>query len=334
MSAQPAQDQARSPAPPGRGLSTWFVGFYLCLALVLTWFHGVTVNFGEHQADRAERHALVLARDGDAPWTYRLLVPHLAEGIRPVFETAGAGPKQALELAYLTWRFVFTASLLALFHRYLTAWLELPWVLTGTVLLAALQAPSYAYYWFQPDSTPDLVLWILAALLTISRRDAWLFPLVSLGVLNRETVLFAVFIHGAIRWGGEARSETITRCLGLVGTWLVGFLVVRHYVGPAPWAGGSSPAGYLYANLTHPDWLLYAGAFFGVLWLVPFFTWRSQPAELRRLALVLLPYLGLQLAFGRIREVRLLVPLALVLIPMAVLALRRRLEPGEPGGTS
>jgi hypothetical protein len=63
--------------------------------------------------------------------------------------------------------------------------------------------------------------------------------------------------------------------------------------------------------------------FLGGLLVVPWSGWSRRPPELRRLALVLwLTYVPLQLVFGRIREVRLLLPLAIALIPLALLALR------------
>ena len=101
---------------------------------------------------------------------------------------------------------------------------------------------------------------------------------------------------------------------------------VRWWAGSQGWSHGSTPLGMLMANLTQPAWLFYAFVFFGVLWVIPFLGWRRWPRELRYLAVVMLPYLGLQMLFGRIREVRLLLPSSLVLIPMFLLYIREAYE--------
>ena len=309
-----------------RAILALYLGLALCLAL----FHGSIQNFGPRQDDRAERHAQVLSHAGEAPWTYRLLVPTLAEIVRPVPEGLGASPKDALEASYLLWQFLFTAALFLAFHRYLTIWLDPVWALAANLFFIALQGPAFAYHWFQPDSLPDLLVWVAAAVLSLGppgRRDFWLFPLVLVGAVNRESALFLVAIHGAFRWGREPTKDLCFRGLALAACWLVVFLGVRRLVGSHGWAHGGTPWSYFLANITNPDWLLYAASFFGVLWLAPFVGWGRQPAGLRRLAVLMIPYLALQFAFGRIREVRLLLPLSLVLIPLGALWLRSALLP-------
>lgn len=324
------------PSPSGaRAVVALFLGLALCLSL----FQASILNFGPRQADRAERHQLILERQGDAPWTYRVLMPALAQVTSRVPQSLGVEPRDAVEVGYVTWQVVFTAALLLAFHRYVATWLDPPWALATGLLFAALQAPSYAWYWFQPDSLPDLLLWVLVANLSLGppalpsgerkSADGWLFPLVLVGTLNRETAVFAVALHGLLRWGREPWKALLLRCLALGACWLAVFLGVRRWVGEHGWAHGGTPLGYLQANFTHPTWLLYAASFFGILWLAPWVRRSGQPVELRRMALLMVPYLVLQLLFGRIREVRLLLPLSLALLPLGALWLRERLTPRQ-----
>jgi hypothetical protein len=123
------------------------------------------------------------------------------------------------------------------------------------------------------------------------------------------------------------------RC-GLLGlTWAATFTGLRLVVGPASWVNERTPLSFLLDNLSRPNWIGFAAVFFGVLWWIPVLGWREFPRELRRLALLLTPYLVLQFLFGRIREVRLLLPLSIALIPMALLYIRARLGDDPPGET-
>jgi hypothetical protein len=312
-----------------RKLSWIHLALYLGLALLLVQLHGESINFGPKAGKRAERHEQIISGQGEAPWVYRLAVPWTAELSGRVVQLAGLPERRAVEWGYLIWRFVFTAGLFLLFHRYLGHWLPPPWPVAGTLLLVALHGPSYLHYWFQPASSLDLLLWVAAAVLTLEGRWRWLFPLILLGSLNRETSVFIALIHGALLWGRGPLRPLVLRMVGLGGCWALGFFAVRLWSDSGGWAHGSHPLGMLLANLGNPGWLLYALSFWGVLWLLPILRWSRLPVGLRALLLVSLPYLALQLLFGRIREVRLLLPLALALIPVLLLELRDR--SGERG---
>jgi hypothetical protein len=309
-----------------RRLPATHLALYLGLALLLTQLHGEWVNFGPNSGKRAERHEQIIRGEGEAPWVYRVVVPWTAELTGRVIEKAGLPKQRAVEYGYLIWRFVFTFGLFLLFHRYLGHWVPPPFPLLGTVLLAGLHGPAYAHYWFQPASSLDLLLWVVAAVLTMERRWVWLFPLILLGGLNRETSVFIVLIHGALLWGREPLRPVLLRTVGLAACWALPFMGVRLLSDATGWAHGSNPVGMLVANLTHPGWLLYALCFWSVLWALPFLRWRRLPRNLKALLLVLVPYLVLQLLFGRIREVRLLLPLALALVPVGLLALQEQLR--------
>lgn len=307
-----------------RRLGWTHIALYLGLALLLVQLHGEWINFGPKAGKRADRHQQIVSGQGEAPWVHRLAVPWAAELTGRAISVAGFPKQRSVELAYLFWRWVFTFGLFLLFHRYLGHWVPPPWPLLGTLLLVGLHGPSYSHYWYQPASALDLLLWVACAVLTLERRWTWLFPLILLGSFNRETSVFIVLIHGALLWGQMPVRPLLLRMAGLGACWALPFVAVRLVVDAAGWAHGSSPWGMLLANFSHLDWLLYALCFWGVLWVLPGLHWRQLPRQLRALVVVLLPYLALQLAFGRIRELRLLLPLALALVPVLLLTLRER----------
>ncbi len=310
----------------GRWPSSRAAALYLGLALLLTQVHAYQVNFGEHERQRSVRHEKVLDGRGESPWVYRTLSPRLAEATRTPLAVV-ISPQVALEASYLGWRLVWTALFLWLFHRWLREWVDAAWATAGTLLAAALHAPSYRFYWFQPDSPLDLVVWTAAAWCSRTGRDAWLYPLVFFGTLNRETAVFALVIHGALRWGEEPRRRLLLRLAGLFAAFAIPFFGIRAWIGPQPASVAVGEA--LRAN-ANPEWLAYAAAFLGALWVLPWIG-RDRPRALVRLAQALMiTYLPLQFLFGRIREVRLLLPLAVALIPLALLALREERREGPP----
>ncbi|MBP7147820.1 MAG: hypothetical protein KBD01_09760 [Acidobacteria bacterium] len=308
-SAPPSVDE-RLLSPRSVRLLLW-VG----LALLLALFHASRVEFGG-AADQLERHERILAGAGQSPWGYRVLSPLLAEVAAAPLEAAGLPRSAAVRGAYVASRFAWTLALLVLFRRYLAHWFASPWPLAGTLLLAALHPPSFAWYWFAPDSPLDLAIWAAVAVATVERHDRWLLPLVLLGALNRETVVFAAGVHAALRYGEEPWPRLARRTAALLLAWAVPFVGLRLLLGPLEWSGGGTVGRYLAANFGGPSWPAWAAALWGVAWILPLLTWRSLPRPWRRLLLVFVPYVLLQFLFGRIREVRLFLPLALVLVPV------------------
>lgn len=307
----------RSTLP--RGL--WWL--YAGLALLLTFVHAYTVNLpGGNERLRRGRHQEIVELRGKAPYGYRLLVPVVIETAHARLIAAGMAERPARESGYLVVRFAATFAAILLFHAFLRGWYEPAWAVAGTLLFVALHPPSYLHYWFQPASSVDLVAWLVAARLAQRHASAWwLVPLVAIGAFNRETVVFAPLVYLALRtpraWSvaGLAPVATAFACWALVFVALRWWIVGDQPAVVTPWQ-------VMRENVGHPSWYAYAGAFFGAMWVLPAARWREAPAELRALALVLVPYLGLQLVFGRVREVRLLLPLSLLLVPYALDYLR------------
>jgi hypothetical protein len=306
------------------------LALYLGLSIVLTSLHAYLVNYGEHKALRKERHERLMENDGEAPWAYRILSPAAAQGVSEVIAPFTARKLDAREGGYLFWRWGFTFAFFVAFHRYLERWMEPVWAFAGVLLAAALHGPSFVHYWFQPDSPVDLLVWTLAALLTLQKKDLWLFPLIFIGTLNRETACFVVPIHLALRWGQEPLLKLAIRCAVLSLLWLAPYLALRELIHVKAWAGGKSVLELFLDNVTNGEWILYALSFLGAWFWLPLVRPRVVPLPLWRLMAVMLPYIALLLAFGRIREVRLFLPLLLSFGPAALLVLRDALTENRP----
>ena len=305
---------------------------YLGLALSLTSFHAFQINFGPKEDLRTQRHTRIVAMEGgQQPWAYRVAVPTVAERrIEPVVRAIGADPDESREYAYLVVRFAATWLTLLLSHALIRRFTTEQMALSGTLLIGALHGPSVEHYWFQPASGPDHVLWLTTALLTLSRRDPWIYAVVFLGAFNRETIVFAIPIYLALRWGTESYRRTLERTLVMGLLWLLPFLWLRGTVElryrPSP-----TVKEYAWRNFTDFEWQFYALAFAGAWFVVPLLGWKLLPRSLRALMGMMVPYLALVLAFGRIREVRLLLPTTVAFVPATMVVLNAWLRQGaEP----
>ncbi|HCH62432.1 MAG: hypothetical protein CL927_15950 [Deltaproteobacteria bacterium] len=300
---------------------------YLGLSLSLTSFHAFQVNFGPKEEVRAQRHTRIVAmEEGLSPWAYRVAVPIAVERrIEPALRTIGVDPEESREYAYLVVRFAATWLTLLLSHALIRRFTSDQMALGGTLLIGALHGPSIEHYWFQPASGPDHVLWLTTALLALSKRDAWVYAVVFLGAFNRETIVFAIPIYLALRWGTEEYRRTLERTFVMGLLWLLPFIWLRGVV-ELRYSLTPTVHEYAWQNFTNFEWQFYAFAFAGAWGVVPLLGWRLLPRPLRALMCMMVPYLALVLAFGRIREVRLLLPTTVAFVPAAMVVLNAWLK--------
>ena len=316
-----------SPKRPSPTWKVWLalVLLYGLLAGNLTSLHAFAVNFGPKEGMRAERHALIVSMEGgDKPWAYRVGVPMAVEHpLRDIAKAVGAEDPDAREYPYLVIRFLATFLVLLQTHLLIEVFASRRMAMVGALWVAALHGPSFEHYWFQPASEPDHALWLTAALLTIRRRDRWLFPLLLLASLIRETSIFIVALHVALRWKEEHPQRTVLRALALAVVWAGPFLWLREVVVLGPPEDNHNVAYYLKKNLFNFEWIWYAFSFVGPWIILPLLGIRHVPPQLRRMMAVLVPYIVLVFAFGRIREVRLWLPLTVAWVPAAVVVLNQ-----------
>lgn len=293
----------------------------LCLTILQIHVNEIDLN-AEHYAENAFRHFQIVHLDpaGESPWAYRLLTPLIAEVFVRFLQLLGFKPEYAVANAYIVVRSVFTLSFFVLFERWMRRWVRWPWAVAGTLMVVALEPSTYRFYGFEPDSPLDLLVWTSVAVLTIEERFEALPWIVAVGTFNRETALFAVLVHVALRWGQEPRRDLLVRAAQLFACWLVPFVGLRVGLGLRPWS--ADLFGVMGNNLSF-NWAMYALGFLGAMCAIAFVRFRRRPPALQRLiGLLILTYVPMQFVFGRIREVRLFLPLALALVPLAMLTLQ------------
>src|SRR5947209_5978461 len=155
---------------------------FLCAAISagLALLHWRTVDMRD-QAFQLEWHRAIVSGHGPYPEQYRILRFRIAD----LLMRAGL----SLPWAYGLLRFSFTTASLLIFYRFLRAWFEPLHALLGFFMAAAILPFSYLYYGMQVTDPLNMLVFFLAAWAIRDGRDNWLFPLVAVGMLNRETVI-------------------------------------------------------------------------------------------------------------------------------------------------
>jgi hypothetical protein len=311
---------------------TWpsrrWCAIYAGIALALTAVEARMIQWGAHHADRAVRHAQILGGAGESPWVYRVLSPQLAEATRGLLHRV-TPTVDALEWSYAGWYALWLVAFFVLFHRWLSLWAGpagARWPVVGVGLAAALHLCTYRFYWFSPDAPLDLVGWVGAAWLggaAPAIRDRWLVPWIFFGALNRETAVFAAILAGVRAFDALPARAAMGRLMAWIAAFLVPYTAIRYGIGSRPAA--VHPWGALRANLD-PDWAVPA-ALFTLPWLGAA-AWAlrnpSVPRVLRwSFVAVVSAYVPLVLLFGRVRELRLWLPLLIVAVPLLPFARRR-----------
>jgi hypothetical protein len=258
----------------------------------------------------------MLSGQAGAPNQYRMLTPWLAEALRSLI------PNRDLLGAYFLIRALATWLALWLLDRYLRTWFAASAAVGGALLLAALI--PLTYYRVVQESDPVNLAVVVAGFLAVSRRPQagesdrawlWLIPLMLVGTLNRETTAMLPAVYFLGRWREEPTARVLTRAGLLAACWgaVYGGLL-WHYGRKAYY---TEPF-MLGANLG--SWLptTFALLFFGALWVLPFLALRRHPPTLLRRTIWLLPpFVALQYLVGVVQEVRLFLPLAPIIIPLA-----------------
>ena len=243
--------------------------------------------------------------------------------------------------AYILQRWLFILLAFICFHFYLRKWFSTKLAFAGVIFLAAIM--PLAYFNELQESTPLLLVTFLVGLWAIrEHRNGWYVAVMALGPANNETVLIlpaVFFLYNFKRFElGHVLRLSLTTLAGALPAYLV--VVTIRYINwnrprlaPA-WQGsenlhgiweqlGTSPLDYWNAKYFY---LLFI---FGAFWVYAFLNYSKKPLFLRRTALIIPLFILVHMATSIISEVRLMLPLSFVIIPLAFFYLFPETMEGE-----
>jgi hypothetical protein len=228
----------------------------------------------------------------------------------------------SIEHSYMLQRFLFVSLALICFHIYLRRWFDARISFCGVLILAAIIPLTFRIGDLQ-ESSPLLLLTFLLGLWTIREDRKILITAVFLiGGINNETMLILPlvyllynFIALDIRRIAILCRDTFLVSLPMV----IAVGTIRYINRDRPVRGGSwqlpnNLEGLLNGSVLHWGFLF----LFGVLWAYALLHYQSKPLFLKRAFLMTPFFIAAHLAAGIITEVRLMLPLGFIVIPMAL----------------
>lgn len=231
--------------------------------------------------------------------------------------------------AYILQRLLFVFLAFVAFHFYLRKWFDKGLAFAGVVTFAAIMPLSY--FNDLQESTPLLLLTFVLALWAIrEQRVGWYMLILSLGAINNETMLILPSVFFFYNFKSFEPRHLLRLSLITLGSCLPAYLLVgtiryinrdRPHLGGA-WHWPDNIKGiWDHLNLPLLDYsqasYLYIFFIFGAFWVYAFLKYSNKPLFLRRAALMIPFFIFAHLLTGRIHEVRQMLPLSFIIIPMA-----------------
>jgi hypothetical protein len=285
--------------------------------LIKIWFTPSWFKWLEHN------HAASLKFEFTNNEQSRLLQFYVPEFFHQVFGTT-------IQHSYALARLIFVFLTYLCFHRYLRKWFSVAESFVGVALLAAII--PFTYMDDLQESSPLLLLLFLLALQAIrDERTGWLLMVFFVGGLTNETMLIlpGVYFFYQLRFDSWKQVLIPAGKAILVGLPLLVTLVpIRYLTRDRPVLGG----GFHWPDNLEGIWrdlsvnpLDMAGArsvffilLFGILWYYALFHYAEKPLFLRRASWMVPFFILAHLITGKIDEPRQMIPLAFIIIPMAM----------------
>lgn len=274
---------------------------------------------------RLELHNQIIAGTAPSPYRYRILVPFAAEVLTKALSVLWS-TKAAFLRSYALYDLLAVFFLLAMLFFWLRIWFNREQALVGVLFVAGTMPIALQDHYFQPWSLLEAGLFS-AALLAIHKKRYWLLAfLVALASLNRETAVFiplafllTIEIKSHLNTNSQDDWSPILQFVGLLLIWALVFWGLRYFRGSAPPI--ETIAGLLALNATKGS-LFYTfvngSLFLGGLWVFALLGFRYAPSFIKRVALIVPFYLMTVMVWGVWHEVRLLLPLYPVLVPLGL----------------
>lgn len=283
------------------------------LAVTPVWFNGKLES----------NHELLLAFQYTNNEQSRLLQYYIPEVFHSAFGLS-------IPNAYILqrWLFIFLAFLG--FHFYLRKWFDSSVAFAGVAFLAAIMPLSYQNH--LQESASLLLLTFGLALWAIREHKTIGYALILfIGALNNETILVLPMVYFCYNFRSWEIRQVLHLSLLTIGTCLPAYLTagtIRYITRDRPHLGGAwhlpDNIQGLFQNLKFTPLEYFKAEYlfiifiFGVFWLLAFRHFSQKPLFLKRAWLVIPVFITIHFLTGITKEVRQMLPLSFIIIPMAL----------------
>lgn len=309
-----------------------YIGLLLIFSVsaVLGYIHFLKVDLPNGEARFELHNEIIKGKEGKAlsPDRYRVLIPFMVEIIRRgCFLDTLFSKNKAFLLSYAMYDLLAIFFTLAMLFVWLRTWFSNERALIGVLFVASTIPIALKDDYFQPWSLMEPGLFAAALLLIYKRRLGLLALLTLLASLNRETAVFIPFaflfanldVVNIFCGRKKIQWKAVFYFVAIFSEWAVIFLGLRYFLGIAPYV--LTIGKIISLNLTRSR-LFYTvingGLFLGGFWILTVLGFRHAPSFIKRVTFLVPFYLATVMIWGLWNEVRLLMPLYPILIPLGL----------------
>lgn len=279
-----------------------------------------------HLEERMRLHSEIMDGTAPFPYRYRVLVPVtcqlLWKGLSKVLPS-----RKAFLVSYALLNLATILFLLTMLYFWLVVWFSREIALIGVLFVASTIPVAFRDHFFQPWSFLDAGLFT-AGLLAIYGKRYYLLGLITvLAAFNRETSVFIplAFLIGTLGMSdlrlktAEVVKKTLAPFGCYIALWALIFFGLRYGLGHLP---HFVDAAALFSKNTAPDSLMRfvvnGTLFLGAFWILALLGIKHAPIFVRRVSWIVPLYLSVFFMWGVWYEVRLLMPLYPLVIPLGL----------------
>jgi hypothetical protein len=307
-------------------LSWLTTGICLSVMIWLTTYFQLTIhNLDEWIGGGVAQHNLTIDGVAGDPWQYRVLADYLLEALFRAIAAAGA------QVVYLRGFVIFRLGQEALIFTLGLAYLRKLGLsnnaaLVGLSILMVGMVFSQETTGFRVDTYADVAFYLLAGILTLSRRYMWLIPVTALAATNRETSVLIPFLplaHVHLRQPLAAPNRPIYRAIALSLAAFVAVQIALHLAFGPQGPSGTTGVEMVQRNLSNDDTFVRMTETLGVLPLLTIAWLPRLPRFIQTLFVLMVPaWFAVHLWGSILIETTLfMVPFIMVFIPAALLTI-------------
>lgn len=295
-------------------------------ALVVTYVYVIRVDRPNLNA-RIILHQQIIEGKALSPYQYRVLVPFAIQYMLAIFANSSWESLSTFLITYAIYELGAIFLLFLSLFYWLKIWFSQEISLLATLFVASTISIALQDHYYQPWSLLEPTFLSISLIAIHYKRYSLLFPLTLLATLNRETGIFIplALLVQIVDWPPRRIQRTkFLLTVGLLLTWAGTFISLRFLRGNVPHE--VSLAALLAQNTRLLEigkaafnWLTFLGGF----WYFILFGLKNTPSFMKRLIWLVPLYIVPVLIWGVWREVRLLMPLYPLLIPIGLAQISR-----------
>ncbi len=305
-------------------LKTWIIlGIILSISFILADQYVRLIEIPTLEA-RRDLQQSILNGTAVSPYQFRVLVPWFTHGLENFLGLFTQN--DTFGLAYIVFDILAIFSSLAALYIYLQNWFPVEISLIGSLIAALSMLTCFRDHYFQPWSLLEPAIIAFGLHLLYHRKFTLFGMVIILGSLNRETTIFLVVAY-FLSWALPDIRKVFSRqslrwwLMGLIFfcLWAVVFLGIRILFGETPRA--ITVIEIWRINIQSKNLLKSVKLillFLGVFWLLIPLGLHHAHVFIRKMAWLIPLYLGLIVFFSIWYEVRLLMTLYPIIIPIGL----------------